>query len=77
MLDAIFEIVGCAYFSDMMFADARIKKRIACIIQAQYPSEAVSLQEWNDALDYLTGSAPEATSQAARDKLLRLLQNST
>ena len=77
MLDELFEAVGCEYFSDMTFADARIKKRIACIIQAQYPSEAVSLQEWNDALDYLTDSAPEATSQAARDKLLRLLQDST
>ena len=77
MLDELFEEVGCEYFSDMTFADAPVKEEIARIIEARYPSEAVSLQEWNDALDYLTGSAPEATSQAARDKLLRLLQNST
>lgn len=77
MLDELFEKIGCVYFSDMKFADEATKKELTRIIINRYPAEAVSLWEWNDALNYLAGSTPEATSQAARDKLLQLLQNST
>ena len=77
MLEELFELTGCVYFSDLKYADEAIKTKLALIIEAQYPAEAVSLWEWNDALNNLAGSTPEATSQAARDKLLQLLQNST
>ena len=76
MLDELFEIAGCDYFSDMKFADETTMEAFALIIEMQYPAEAVSLQEWNDALSYLTQGNPESTSQAARDKLLHLLKSS-
>ena len=76
MLEELFELTGCVYFSDLKYADEAIKTKLALIIEAQYPVEAVSLWEWNDALNYLSGSTPEATSKAAREKLLQLLQNS-
>lgn len=77
MLDELYKKAGCCYFSDMKYADKATKKFFALIIETRYPAEAASLWEWNDALNYLTNSAPESTSQAARDKLLQLLQNST
>ena len=37
------------------------------------PPEAASLEEWNDALLYLTQAPPEKTVQAARARLICLL----
>ena len=39
----------------------------------QLPPEAATLQEWNDALDYLIHAPPEETAQAARERLLSAL----
>ena len=74
MLEQLFEILGCMYLSDMKFADRNEQKIIANIIERKYPAETVSLREWNDALYYFTGSAPERSSQTAREKLLAILQ---
>lgn len=39
------------------------------------PPEAASLEEWNDALLYLTQAPPEKTVQAARARLICLLSD--
>ena len=60
----------CIYISDL-----RGSKRYHSICNALYRIDAqqYSLQEWNDALTYLTDAKPEASAQAAKERLLALL----
>lgn len=41
-------------------------------LEAVEPEQG-TLEEWNDALEYLVRAAPEQTVQAAREKLIALL----
>ena len=46
-----------------------------CLLRTveKVPPEVVPLEEWNDALLYLTQDPPEKTMQAARARLIRFL----
>lgn len=50
-----------------------LRIRAGRFIDKAIPAEGASLNEWNDALFYLTGEGPEKTAQTAREKLIRLM----
>ena len=58
----------CAYLSDLRFLNEAQRRRLACEIEA-VSADAVSLREWSDALEYLTGRPPEQTAEEARARL--------
>lgn len=63
---------GCAYLSDLPRISGRQRAKARQALE-QLPPEAATLQEWNDALDYLIHAPPEETAQAARERLLSAL----
>ena len=63
---------GCAYLSDLRNIGGWQRTQLSRAL-ARVPPEDAGLQEWNDALTYLTGAPPEATPQAARERLIDLL----
>lgn len=73
LLDLIAIQMGCVYLSDLRFLDSMQRRHLAGKLERLTPREA-DLQEWNDALDYLTGAPPEKTAQAARERLVQLLR---
>ena len=58
----------CVYLSDLRFLNEAQRRRLACEIEA-VSADAVSLREWSDALEYLTGRPPEQTAVEARARL--------
>ena len=58
----------CVYLSDLRFLNEAQRKRLAREVEA-VSADAVSLREWNDALEYLTGQSPEQTAEEARARL--------
>lgn len=69
LLDFLSNRIGCEYLSDLSYVDRALLRREL----EQIPAEAASPQDWNDALGYLTRASPEATPQAARERLLKCL----
>lgn len=70
LLDVLAYKMQCEYLSDLHFLPAWQWERLAREVE-RIPHEAALLREWNDALDYLTGSAPEPTAEAAKQCLKR------
>lgn len=58
----------CVYLSDLHFLNEAQRRRLAREVEA-VSADAVSLREWNDALEYLTGRPPEQTAEEARARL--------
>ena len=58
----------CVYPSVLRFLNEAQRRRLACEIEA-VSADAVSLREWSDALEYLTGRPPEQTAEEARARL--------
>ena len=58
----------CVYLSDLRFLNEAQRRRLAREVEA-VSADAVSLREWNDALEYLTGRPPEQTAEEARARL--------
>jgi hypothetical protein len=61
--------VGCTYVSDLKYINDAQRTRLRDKLEGTHP-EAVSLQEWNDALTYLSGGAAESTQEEARQRLI-------
>lgn len=76
LLDELAQRMGCEYLSDLRFLDALGRQALACALKALLPRYA-GLQEWNDALAYLTGEPPQSTACAARALLVERLTHST
>lgn len=72
LLDYLAYRTGCGFLSDMHYFQ-KGEREYLCRILQQISSEDASLQEWNDALTYLTDAKPEASAQAAKERLLALL----
>lgn len=72
LLDMLAYRMGCAYLSDLQFLSAWQYVRLAREVEQIMPEE-IPLQEWNDALHYLTGASSEDTPERARNMLLDLL----
>ncbi len=63
---------GCPLLSQLREQDWLVRSSLLHTLEG-LPPEAAPLEEWNDALHYLTGAAPEATATAARARLISLL----
>lgn len=66
--------LGCEYLSDLRYIDGLQRARLSRQLE-KVPDSAVSLREWNDALEYLTGQPPEPTPEAAKARLLQTLRS--
>ncbi len=72
LLDFLAYRAGHTVLSDLHHMDALDRARMARALEA-IPPEAVSLKEWNDALEYLARLPPEENAQAARGRLMKWL----
>jgi hypothetical protein len=69
LLDTMADHVGCTYVSDLKYIDDAQRARLRYKLEGTQP-EAASLQEWNDALTYLSGWSAESTREQARQRLI-------
>ncbi len=74
-IDYLAERLGCVYVSDLRYLRRAQQQTLALELE-KLPAEAVSLREWNDALEYLTGAFHQPTAEAAKEKLLEFLWDS-
>ena len=72
LLDYIGWRMGCVYLSDLHGISNVQKICLAREIEKLSISDA-SLQEWNDALEYLVGCSPSVTPEDARVRLIKAL----
>ena len=72
LLDVLSMKAGCAYLSDLHDLDAWRRIRLARELE-QMPAHSADLKEWNDALEYLSRDAPQASAEAARERLIQVL----
>lgn len=73
LLDLISVQMGCMYLSDLRFLSQTQRGSLAKKLEPLRPRQE-DLREWNDALAYLTGTPAEKTAQAAKARLIALLQ---
>lgn len=69
LLDILWSAAGCMYLSDLHNLWPQQKARIVQALE-QISASEVSLWDWNDALQYLTGKPNETTAEAARMQLI-------
>ena len=74
LVDYLFYRLGCAFLSDLRYLTGTEREKLCGVLRGISP-DAASLQEWNDALGYLTNAAPEPTASAAKERLLDLLSH--
>lgn len=72
LLDYLVGHAGCMYLSDLRFLREWERVRLEREVE-KIPPYAANVQEWNDALHYLTGAPPERTAEEARCTLMTLL----
>ena len=72
LLDILAGEVRCEFLSDLRYLSAPDRRRLARKVR-ETPAGAVSLREWNDALDYLAGAPPERAPEEAKGRLAELL----
>lgn len=72
LLDYLAGCMGCTYLSDLRFLRRWERGRLFREIEKLSPA-AAPLEEWNDALYYLTGGTPEQTAEGARNALMTFL----
>ena len=70
LVDALSIQADCMYLSDLRYLDKWQRVRLARIL-GQLPADAASLEEWNNALQYLAQQPPEETAAAARERLIQ------
>lgn len=75
LLDLLAIQMGCTYLSDLKFLTEAQRVHLAHKLEPLTPREE-DLDQWNDALDYLTGAPPETNASMAKDRLLQLLSES-
>lgn len=72
LLDALSIQADCMYLSDLHYLDKWQRMRLVRTLE-QVPADAASLEEWNNALQYLAQQPPEETAAAAREQLIQSL----
>ncbi len=75
-MDLLYFQTECEYLSDLRFLTEQRHQHLANILEHLTPYEE-SLRDWNDALEYLAGAAPEQTAEAAKIKLMKHLRIGT
>lgn len=72
LLEYLAECGGCSYLSDLRFL--RERERLCLLHEIRrLPENRFPVEEWNEALAYLSGWRPEQTSRAAKESLLSSL----
>ena len=75
LLDWMARQVSCEYLSDLRQLTEQQRKSLSAALKPLKAEES-ELRQWNDALTYLFhGSAAQKTAAAAREMLLRQLNN--
>lgn len=72
LLDYLAYQGGCAFLSDLRSLNTAVKRRLVQTLE-HIPPEAASLQEWRDALEYLTGAKTDADAAGTRRSLIAAL----
>ena len=72
LLDLIAIQMKCTYLSDLKFLTAAQRMRLANKLRLLAPQEK-DLDQWNDALEYLTGAQAEPEAHMAKARLIQLL----
>lgn len=72
LLELMAAQMGCTYLSDLRFLLPEQYRILARELDRLAPMEE-DVQDWNDALQYLTGVPPEETARAAKERLIDLL----
>ena len=75
LLDYLAYQSGCVFLSDLRVLSATAKWRLARTLE-RIPPEAVSLWEWQDALEYLTDGEPGPDAAETRKRLIAALSAS-
>lgn len=75
LLDLIAIQMKCEYLSDLRFLSTEQRQYLAQKLNRLTPRKE-DMQDWNDALNYLTGAPMEATAKAAKERLVYLLSQS-
>lgn len=74
LLDALSTQANCMYISDLKYLNGWQRVKLTQTLE-RVTADCADLREWNDALVYLTGSPPQKTAQAARERLITLLSS--
>lgn len=72
LLDLLAIQMKCDYLSDLRFLTQGQRQYLAQKLDRLTPREE-DIRDWNDALQYLTKSAPKKTAQDAQRTLIRAL----
>ena len=72
LLDLLTLQMNCAYLSDLRSLNDGQRALLAHRLE-RLEAKTEDLWDWNYALEYLTGTSPERTAQAAKERLIALL----
>ena len=72
LLEVLSTSARCQYLSDLHSLSPWDRLHLAQAIE-DIPSNAASLAQWNDALDYILGEPSQSSPQTARNRLRHLL----
>ena len=72
LLDLLAIQMGCMCLSDLRFLSPEQRRYLAQKLDRLTPREE-DIQDWYAELNYLTGAPPENTAQAAKARLVQLL----
>lgn len=72
LLEMLSVIAHCGYLSDLRYLQGWERTRLARRVE-KIPCVAAPLSEWNAALCYISGEAPQPTAKSAREHLLLYL----
>ena len=73
LLDYLTKATGCLYLSDLRQLTAADCSQMEAVVMKLSVHDA-DLQEWNDALHYVTGKPPVESGKRARSQLLKWLR---
>lgn len=69
LLDVLAVEMRCTYLSDLRLLSNVQKLELARLVE-KIPPEEASLDEWNDALEYLIGISAQTSREMARSRLI-------
>ena len=72
LLDLIAIQMGCPHLSDLHFLTGAQRERLAAKLGTLTPREE-DLDQWNEALAYLTQAPPQPSAQGAKIRLIQRL----
>ncbi len=76
LLEYIAQRTGCSYLSDLRYLSSWEQFRLSRELR-RIPAEAFPLEQWNDALNYLTGLPPADQALEAKEQLIQSLAKKT